>query len=85
LNGLKGLESATLRPSKKARVGNGLLVPKSVFIESSITSSMDDTPSLNASIKQPTEFGQHTLKKGMVLIHLKSIFDTAIPNVKSNQ
>jgi hypothetical protein len=58
------------------------LVPKSVFIESSIHSSINDTASFNASIKELPEFGQRTLKNGDILIDLKSIFDTAFPNVK---
>jgi hypothetical protein len=58
------------------------LVPKSVFIESSIHSSIDDTASFNASIKELLEFRQRTLKNGDILINLKSIFDTAFPNVK---
>jgi hypothetical protein len=62
LNGVGELESYTIRPNKKARVGKGSLVPKSVFIESSIHSSMDDTASFNASIKELPEFGQRTLK-----------------------
>jgi hypothetical protein len=43
---------------------------------------MDDTASFNASIKELLEFGQRTLKNGYILIDLKSIFDTAFPNVK---
>jgi hypothetical protein len=38
--------------------------------------------SFNASIKELLEFGQHTLKNGDILINLKSIFNTAFPNVK---
>ena len=82
LNGVDGLESHAPRPSKKARLGKGSLVPKSVFIESSIDSSIDDTPSFNDSIKELTEFGKRTLKNGEVLIDLKSVFATAFPNVK---
>jgi hypothetical protein len=82
LNGVGELESYAVRPTKKARVGKGSLVPKSVFIESSIHSSMDDTASSNASITELLEFGQRTLKNGYILIDLKSIFDTAFPNVK---
>ena len=82
LNGVGELESYAIRPTKKARVGKGSLVPKSVFIESSINSSIDDTASFNASIKELPEFGQRTLKNGDILIDLKSIFDTAFPNVK---
>jgi hypothetical protein len=62
LNDVDGLESHALHPSKKARIGKGSLVPKSVFIESSINSSIDDMPSFNASIKELTEFGQCSLK-----------------------
>jgi hypothetical protein len=62
LNGVCELESYTIHPTKKARVGKGSLVLKSVFIESSIHSSMDDTASFNAFIKELPEFGQHTLK-----------------------
>jgi hypothetical protein len=40
------------------------------------------TQSFNASIKELTEFGQHTLKNGEVLIDLQSVFDTTFPNVK---
>jgi hypothetical protein len=43
---------------------------------------MDDMASFNASIKELPEFGQRTLKNGYILIDLKSIFDTAFPNVK---
>jgi hypothetical protein len=82
LNGVSELESYAVRPTKKARVGKGSLVLKSVFIESSIHSSIDDTASFNASIKELPEFGQRTLKNGDILIDLKSIFDTAFPNVK---
>jgi hypothetical protein len=47
----------------------------------------DETPSFNASIKELTEFGQHTLKNGEVLIDLQSVFDTVphSPMSKSNQ
>jgi hypothetical protein len=62
LNDVDGLESHALHPSKKARIGKVSLVPKSVFIESSIDSSIDDTPSFNASMKELMEFGQRTLK-----------------------
>jgi hypothetical protein len=82
LNGVGELESYGVHPTKKARVGKGSLVPKSVFIESSIHSSMDDMASSNASITELPEFGQRTLKNGYILINLKSIFDTAFPNVK---
>jgi hypothetical protein len=82
LNGAGELESYAIHPTKKARVGKGSLVPKSVFIELSIHSSIDDTASFNASIKELLEFGQRTLKNGDILIDLKSIFDTAFPNVK---
>jgi hypothetical protein len=82
LNGVGELESYAVCPTKKARVGKGSLVPKSVFIESSIDSSIDDMASFNASIKELPEFGQRTLKNGDILIDLKSIFDTAFPNVK---
>jgi hypothetical protein len=82
LNDVGELESYAICPTKKARVGKGSLVPKSVFIESSIHSSIDDTASINASIKELPEFGQRTLKNGEILINLKSIFDTAFPNVK---
>jgi hypothetical protein len=64
LNGVGELESYAICPTKKARVGKGSLVPKSVFIESSIHSSMDDTASSNASITELPEFGQRTLKNG---------------------
>jgi hypothetical protein len=82
LNDINGLESHALHPSKKARIGKGSLVPKSVFVESFINSSIDDTPFFNASIKELMEFGQCTLKNGEVLIDLQSVFDTAFPNVK---
>jgi hypothetical protein len=82
LNGVGELKSYAICPTKKARVGKGSLVPKSVFIESSIHSSIDDTASFNASIKELPEFGQRTLKNGEILINLKSIFNTAFPNVK---
>jgi hypothetical protein len=62
------------------------LVPKSVFIKTSINSSIDNTSSFNDSfndsIKELMEFGQRTLKSGQVLIDLRSVFDTAFPNVK---
>jgi hypothetical protein len=64
-NGVNALESHALRPSKKARLGKGSLVPKSVFIESSIDSSIDNmssfNDSFNDSIKELMEFGQRTL------------------------
>ncbi len=82
LNGVGELESYAIHPTKKARVGKASLVPKSVFIESSIHSSMDDTASSNASITELPEVGQRTLKNGYIVIDLKSIFDTAFPNVK---
>jgi hypothetical protein len=82
LNGVGELESYAIHPTKKARVGKGSLVPKSVFIESSIHSSNDDTASFNASIKELPEFRQRTSKIGYIVIDLQSIFDTAFPNVK---
>jgi hypothetical protein len=42
---------------RQARIGKGSLVLKSVFIESSIDSSIDDMPSFNASIKSYWNFG----------------------------
>jgi hypothetical protein len=57
LNGVSELESYAVRPTKKARVGKGSLVLKSVIIESSIDSSIDDTASFNASIKELLDFG----------------------------
>jgi hypothetical protein len=85
LNGVSELESYAVCPTKKARVGKGSLVPKSVIIELSNDSSIDGTASLNASIKELPEFGQRTLKNGDILIDIKSIFDTAFPNVKIRQ
>jgi hypothetical protein len=86
LNHVDALESHALCPSKKARLGKGSLVLKSVFIESSIDSSIDNTSSFNDSFndsaKELMEFGQRTLKSGQVLIDLRSVFDTAFPNVK---
>jgi hypothetical protein len=82
LNGVGELESYAIHPTKKARVGKGSLVPKSVFIESSIHSSNNDMASFNASIKELPEFRHCTLKNGDILIDLQSIFDTAFPNVK---
>jgi hypothetical protein len=82
LNGVGELESYAIHPTKKARVGQGSFVPKSVIIEASIDSSNDAHASFNASIKESPEFGQRTLKNGDILINIKSIVDTAFPNVK---
>jgi hypothetical protein len=57
LNAVNELESYAVCPTKKARVGKGSLVPKSVFIELSIHNSMDDMASSNASITELPEFG----------------------------
>ena len=62
LNGVNRLESHAPRPSKKARLGKGSLVPKSVFIESFIDSSIDDMPSFNDSIKENRIWAAHFKK-----------------------
>jgi len=75
-------ETTPARPRKKARSTNkALLVPKSVFIESSITSSNDDMPSFSGSMEEVQEFGKRIYKDGEVIVDLKSVFDITFPNM----
>jgi hypothetical protein len=76
LNGVGELESYAVRPTKKARVGKGSLVPKSVVIESSIDSSIDDTASFNACFyKRVTGICYDTFQHVKTII-IKFIFKT---------
>jgi hypothetical protein len=59
------------------------LLPKSVFIESSINGSSEEMQSYTLSIKQLPEFKNCTYNKnGEVIVNLQSVFDGAFPNVK---
>ena len=69
--------------SKRRRIDTPSLVPKSVFIESSINNSSDHIPSFNDSSVEAAEFGERVHgSDGEVTADLKSVFEGAFPNVK---
>jgi hypothetical protein len=53
------------------------LVPKLVFIESSINSSSEEIPSSTSSDLQVPEFGELKCKDGVMIVQLWSVFHGA--------
>jgi hypothetical protein len=58
------------------------LVPKSVFIESSINSSSEEIPSSTSSVLHEPEFEERKCKDGVVIVELWSVFHGAFLDVK---
>jgi hypothetical protein len=73
LNGGDNVVSHALRPRKRARINPASLVPKSVFIESSINGSSKEIQSSTSSIKQVPEFEKCRYNKGEVKVNLQSV------------
>jgi hypothetical protein len=71
---------AASRLSKRARKDPPSLLPKSVFIASSINGSSEEMQSSTLSVKQ---FERYTYNEnGEVIVNLQSVFDGAFANVK---
>jgi hypothetical protein len=83
LNDGKIIGSHASRPRKRAQKDPPSLLPKSVFIKSSINGSSEEMHSSTSSIKQLPEFERCTYNKnGEVIVNLQSVFDGAFANVK---
>ncbi len=83
LNGGDNVESPTLLwLRKRTRINPAFLVPKSIFIESSINSSSKEIQSSTSTIKQVPEFEKCRCDKGEVIVDLQSVFDGAFPDMK---
>jgi hypothetical protein len=75
LNDGKIVGSHASRPSKRAWKDPQSLLPKSVFIESSINGSSEEMQSYTLSVKQLPEFERCTYNKnGEVIVILQSVF-----------
>jgi hypothetical protein len=83
LNDVKIVGSHASRPSKRAWKDPPSVLPKSVFIESSIHGSSEETQSYTSSVTQLPEFERCTYNKnGEVIVNLQSVFDGVFANVK---
>ncbi len=82
LNGGDNVECHDSLPRKRVRMNKASLVPKSVFIESSINSSSEEIPSSTSSVLQVPEFGERKCKDGVVKVQLWSVFHCAFLDVK---
>jgi hypothetical protein len=83
LNDGKSVGSDASQPRKRAQKNPPSLLPKSVFIESSIKGSSEEMQSSTSSIKQVPEFERCRYNKnGELIVNLQSIFDGAFANVK---
>jgi hypothetical protein len=82
LNGGDNFESHALQPRKRERINPASLVPKSVFIASSINGSSEEIHSSTSSVQQVPEFGKCWYKDSVVIVKLQSVFNGAFPNVK---
>ena len=82
LNSGDNVECYDSWPRKRVRMNNASLVPKTVFIESSINSSSEEIPSFTSSVLQVPEFGEHKCKDSVVIVKLWSVFDGAFLDVK---
>jgi hypothetical protein len=83
LNDGDNVESHASWPRKRARKNSPSLLPKSVFIELSITGSSEEIQSFTLSIKQVPEFERCRYNKnGEVIVNLQSVFDGAFTNMK---
>jgi hypothetical protein len=85
LNGGDNVESHALLPRKRARINPPSLLPKSVFIESSINGSSEEIQSSTSSIEQVPEFVRWRYNKGEVIVNLQSFFDGAFTNIKKSK
>jgi hypothetical protein len=71
------------RPRKRAQKNPPSLLPKSVFIESSINDSSEEMQSSTSSIKQVPEFERCRYNEnGEVIVNLQLIFDGAFADMK---
>ncbi len=82
LNGGDNVESPAYRPRTRPRKNSTLLLPKSVFIESSINGSCEEIQFCTSSVEQVPEFERCRYKKGEVIVNLQSVFHGVFPNVK---
>ncbi len=83
LNGGDNVECHDSQPRKRVRMNKASLVPKSVFIESSINGSSEEIQSSTLSIEQVPEFERCMYNKnGEVIVNLQSVFDGAFTHVK---
>ena len=70
-------------PRKRVRMNKASLVPKSVFIESSINGSSEEIPSSTSSVLQVPEFGECKCKDGVVIVELRSVFHVCLPRCQN--
>jgi hypothetical protein len=83
LNDVKIVGSHASRLSNRARKDPPSLLPKSVFIESSINGSSEEMQSYTSSIKQLPEFEKCPYNEnGEVIVNLQSDFYGAFANMK---
>jgi hypothetical protein len=83
LNDGENVGSHASRPRKRARKDPPSLLPKSVFIESSINGSSEEMQSSTSSVKQLPEFERCTYNEnGEVIVNLESVFDGTFANMK---
>jgi hypothetical protein len=71
LNGGDNVESHASRPRKRPRKNPPSLLPKSVFVESSINGSSKEIQSSTSSIEQVPEFERCRYNKGEVIVNLQ--------------
>ncbi len=77
LNGADNVESPAYRPRKRPRKNPPSLLPKSVFIESSINGSSEEIQFSTLSIEQVPEFERCRYNEGEVIVNLQSVFHGA--------
>jgi hypothetical protein len=83
LNDGENVGSHASRPRKRAQKNPLSLLPKSVFIESSINGSSEEMQSSTSSIKQVPEVERCRYNEnGEVIVNLQSIFHGAFANMK---
>jgi hypothetical protein len=79
----KNVGSHASQPRKSTWKNPPSLLPKSVFIESSINGSSEEMQSSTSPVKQLPEFERCRYNKnGEVIVNLQSVFDGAFANVK---
>jgi hypothetical protein len=71
LNGGDNVESHNSWPRKRARINPVSLVPKSVFIQSSINGSSEEIHPSTSSVQQVPDFKKCMYKKGEVRVNLQ--------------
>jgi len=69
-------------PTKRARCGEPTAVPKSVFVEESISSSSDGIQSSHGSMTEVSEFSKNRFKNGKVMVNLHATLDQAFDKVE---